>query len=838
MLTRLKNQYQTTQKNLIADFKKGSDVRTLMAKRTTTIDQLLVQVWQHFIASDDLCLVAVGGYGRAELCLYSDIDLLILLPEGSHQDHQQSLSDFLTFLWDIGLEVGHSTRDINDCTQAVQDLTTLTNLLEARHLFGNKSLFSALQAVIKNSTWQSQSFLIAKQEELKNRHHQYQDTAYSLEPNIKESPGGLRDIQTLLWVTKWHFNMADLSGLLAQGFLQQNEYDILSTQQKTLWYLRFGLHSLMHKKEDKIGFSEQKKLANLLGFVDKDTMAVEQLMKTYYKCVAEISQVSDILLQSLENLILHTQPIDDYFAIKEGYLKANIPQVFQADRANLLRLFLYCTKYSYIQGIHTELLRELLGSLYLIDEDFREDKTFADIFLNILKAKQGVSLALNLMSRYGVLARYIPMFAKIVGLMQYDLFHRFTVDQHILFVIANLVQFFSDKCASKFGLCYEIAKGLPKPELLILAGLFHDIAKGRGGDHSELGSLDAQEFCEQIGLNQYDIALVSWLVKQHLLMSSTAQKHDLSDPEVIANFANIVGNQVRLQYLYLLTVADICATNKELWNDWKDALLKQLYYASNHLFRHGLDSSKSQVEIIEKTQSTVRDKLVKSGYEMSQVQQFYKTLPSDYFLRYTPDEILWHHELITHQQGEQSSIIGFNIQQQGRLDLFIYSDDKPCVFLTMVLVLERLSLFILSAKVISSHQGKTLNTISVEHTTLLDLGELKAKLLVALNNKDNTLQTTKHRTRRHQHFEQESTVNISQHVQGLYSILEVKTLDKQGVLSNIVHILCTQHCFLLSAKVASFGERVEDIFFIVNQKNKALNPSQAQSLKQQLINAL
>ena len=837
VLDKFKTQYQQIQQDLNDEFNQQVSVVQLMSKRGQQIDKLLKEVWQYFSLDNALCLVAAGGYGREELCLYSDIDLLILIPDDSHQQHQQSIANFLTMLWDIGLEVGHSVRDIKDCKQVIGDLTILTNLLESRYLFGEQDLFTQMQDSLKSSSWTSQSFLLGRQKEWRNRYHRYQDTAYELEPNIKESPGGLRDIQTLLWVTKWHFNIADLSDLLANGFLKKSEYDILDKQQKVLWHLRFGLHALTHKRTDKIGFSEQKKLAKLLGFIDKDTMAVEQLMKTYYKAVADINRISDILMQSLENLILHTQAIDKYFSIKSGYLCANMPQVFTQDTTNLLHLFAHCAYHPYIQGIHTEVLRELLDNLDSINENFIFIRKHAEIFLSILKAKQGVNFALNLMSRYGVLARIIPAFGQITGLMQYDLFHKFTVDQHTLFVVRNLRRFFIEQHKDEFFLCYQVANKLEKPELLILAGLFHDIAKGRGGDHANLGAIEANNFCHKIGLNSYDSALVAWLVEQHLLMSSVAQKQDLTDPEVIINFSNIIGSQQRLNYLYLLTVADIRATNKELWNDWKDALLRQLYHSSHDLLRHGLAHSKTQYEIIEQTKSTVLSKLQRLGYEQDCILAFYETLVPEYFVRYSPDEISSQYDLI-HKRSHDGKVIGFLTTQMGKLDIFIYTDDKPCVFLTIVLTLEKLSLSILDAKIISSQQGKTFNTISIEHQDFLDLDKLKKQLEFDLlqENKDSVHKT--HKSKKHQHFSDKTLVDMSQDSHKFWTILEIQTLDKSGVLSSIVAILCQQNYFVINARVATFGERVEDIFLITNQNKRALTKIQTKQLKQQLLNIL
>ena len=838
MLVKFKQQYQAIQKTLIDDYQKGVPVVELMQYRSGQIDALLEIIWRHLRLDKSLCIVAVGGYGRAELCLYSDIDLLILLPSDTHQKYQESIGNFLSFLWDIGLEVGHSTRDIKDCKTVITDLSIVTNMLESRYLFGNKDLFTQIPLIIKNSDWQSQSFLVAKQKELSNRYQKYADSAYGLEPNIKESPGGLRDIQTLLWVTKWHLGLSNLDELLAQNFLTKNEYTILAKQQDFLWHLRFGLHIISRRKEDRINFSAQRKLATFLGFVDsKNMIAVEQMMRGYYQAVGDISRMSDILMQSLEQAILYTQILSPNFSIKEGYLRTNRKHIFAYDSSAILKIFLLCTQHNYIKGIQSSLLRELLDNLSLINDQFRKDPKNADIFMSILRAKQGVNFALHLMSRYGVMARYIPEFSHISGLMQYDLFHKFTVDQHTLFLVRNLRRFFIDEHAKEFQLCHNIAIRIKQPELLILAGLFHDIAKGRGGDHAQLGSIDALKFCQNMGLSQYDSNLVSWLVEQHLLMSSIAQKQDLTDPEVILEFTKIVSIKTRLDYLYLLTVADIRATNKELWNDWKDNLLKQLYHATHSLLRKGLEQSQNQTEVITDAQHTITDKLVRQGVSINQIKDFFNNLPLEYFVRYSPDEIIWHYQLIS-KHTQDKTMIAFYEQQEGKMDIFIYTSDKPCVFLTMISILEALSLSILEARVVSSCLGKTFNTMSISSAKTLDLDRIRTQLLSKLTVENPPKISINHRTKAHQHFDSKTHVNISQNSKKQYSIIEVTTMDRHGVLSLIMSIFCDLNLSLLNARIATFGERVEDIFFVINQNNKPLNKSEKNKLEKTIMSLL
>ncbi|MCS5589195.1 MAG: [protein-PII] uridylyltransferase, partial [Candidatus Thioglobus sp.] len=502
-----KTRYQTLQNSVEVDFVKDpNSVESLVLARSNSVNALLKDIWQAFEIDSELCLVAVGGFGRGELHLYSDIDLLILIPNGTHDKHQEGVSKFLTFLWDVGLEVGHATRDINDCEIEINDLSVVTNLLESRLLIGKKTLFSKMKSMIKASNWSSQSFLVEKQKEQHNRHLNYSNTAYNLEPNLKESPGGLRDIQTVAWVAKWYFDVNLLSDLVDKSYLSEYEYDLLKQGQLFLWKVRFALHVIAKRREDRIAFQYQKEVASMLGYVDTDSMAVEQFMKDYYRTVTKVSRLNDILLQLLEDRILHTQNLNERFVISYGYIQATSDKVFKKTPAAFIEIFLLIAKHSYVRGISAGTLRQMQFDLDLIDENYYKKRQNNRLFIELLQQKRGVNKALKLMNRYGVLERYIPTFGQITGLMQYDLFHAYTVDQHTLFVIRNLRRFFVSEFSKEFELSSEISKTIDKPELLLLAGLFHDIAKGRGGDHASLGVQDAQVFCKHHQLKSSDIA--------------------------------------------------------------------------------------------------------------------------------------------------------------------------------------------------------------------------------------------------------------------------------------------------------------------------------------------
>ncbi|MEO1944287.1 MAG: [protein-PII] uridylyltransferase, partial [Candidatus Thioglobus sp.] len=501
-LEEYKKQYKQEQKSLERDFVSKPDSAELLVKsRSDNIDRLLGNVWSSSGMSDDLCLAAVGGYGRGELHLHSDIDLLILIPSKSHKRHQKRISNFLTFLWDVGLEVGHATRDMDDCVVAIDDLSVVTSLLESRLLLGDKQLFKQMKSTIKESDWSSQSFFVEKQKEQLRRHEFYSETAYNLEPNLKESPGGLRDIHTMVWVAKWYFDVDLLSKYTDDSYLNKNEYDLLNKGLKFLWKIRFALHLISNRREDRLTFQYQKEVAAMLGYMDGDSIAVEQLMKEYYQTATRVSRLNDILMQLLEDRVLHTQNINERFIVRYGYIKMTNNKVFVDYPYSLIEIFLLISKHSYVRGISASTLREVQLNLDVIDPEYHKNFNNNRMFIELLQQKKGVNRALTLMNRYGVLERYIPVFGKIIGLMQYDLFHAYTVDQHTLFVIRNLRRFFIEEYNNEFALCSEIANEIRKPELLFLGGLFHDIAKGRGGDHSVLGGQDAIEFCKYHRLN-------------------------------------------------------------------------------------------------------------------------------------------------------------------------------------------------------------------------------------------------------------------------------------------------------------------------------------------------
>ena len=651
-------------------------VERLVRDRARLVDTLLKSAWSLHVGEHvrDVALIAVGGYGRGELNLCSDIDIMILLPKSEATPWQSNLERFLTFMWDIGLEVGHSVRTIDDCQrESAADVSVATTLIEARLLMGPEALLEAMRRALgPERVWPTREFFEAKVAEQTARHHRYHDTAYNLEPNVKSSPGGLRDIQTIGWVAKRHFGADSLDELVEHGFLTKSELRKLKSAQSFLWKIRFALHVLTNRREDRLLFDHQIRLAKMFGYEDATyTLAVEQFMQRYYRTAMDVSLLNEMLLQLFREAILTDpnvapQPVNPRFQIRNDFLEITSDDVFDRYPSALLELFVVIEQHPAIRGVRASTIRQLTRHLWLIDEEFRQHPRNHRLFFEILSAPTGVTHELRRMNLYGVLGRYIPAFGRIVGRMQYDLFHAYTVDAHTLFVVSNLRRFAMPKYDNEFPQLSRIMQSLPKPELAYLAAIFHDIAKGRGGDHSELGAVDAEAFCLEQGLSRYDARLVAWLVRNHLVLSVTAQKKDISDPKVIHEFAKLVGDQVHLDYLYALTVADVRGTNPKFWNNWKASLFADFHERTRQALRRGLESPLDHEELIAETQARARELISRDGMNEQAQQSVWQRFTDAYFLRHTPEEIAWHTRMLSRSRLRRPHFTRVRAQQSGR----------------------------------------------------------------------------------------------------------------------------------------------------------------------------
>ncbi|MGR1215474.1 [protein-PII] uridylyltransferase [Metapseudomonas otitidis] len=847
---------------LDARFANGRDIRRLVEDRAWFVDQILREAWARFDWSEDadIALLAVGGYGRGELHPYSDIDLLILLDSADHETFREPIEGFLTLLWDIGLEVGQSVRSVDECAEEARaDLTVVTNLMESRTIAGPESLRRRMQEVTSpERMWPSKDFFLAKRQEQKARHAKYNDTEYNLEPNVKGSPGGLRDIQTILWVARRQFGSLNLHALVKEGFLVESECSMLASSQEFLWKVRYALHMLAGRAEDRLLFDHQRKLAGLLGFHGSDAkQAIEHFMQKYYRVVMAVAELSDLINQHFEEVILRSgenavaQPLNSRFQLRDGYIEVAHPNVFKRTPFALMEIFVLMAQHPEIKGVRADTIRLLRDSRHLIDDDFRSDIRNTSLFIELCKSPQGIHRNLRRMNRYGILGRYLPEFGHIIGQMQHDLFHIYTVDAHTLNLIKHLRKLKWPELAEKFPLASKVIDKLPKPELIYIAGLYHDIGKGRGGDHSELGAIDAEAFCARHQLPAWDSRLVAWLVQNHLVMSTTAQRKDLSDPQAILDFARLVGDQTHLDYLYVLTVADINATNPSLWNSWRASLLRQLYTETKRALRRGLENPLDREEQIRQTQVAAIDILVRNGIDQDDAEQLWAQLGDDYFLRHTASDVAWHTEaILQHPDGNDPLVLIKETAQrefEGATQIFIYAPDQHDFFAVTVAAMSQLNLNIHDARIITSTSQFTLDTYIVLDTAGGSIGndpariqEIREGLIDALKNPDEYPAIIQRRVPRQlKHFAFPPEVTISNDAQRPVTVLEVIAPDRPGLLARIGRIFLDFDLSLQNAKIATLGERVEDVFFITDADNQPLSdPELCQRLQAAIVSQL
>jgi [protein-PII] uridylyltransferase len=829
-------------------FEDNVDIVKLVQQRAFFVDEVLQQLWQQHIPNNTpVSLVAVGGYGRGELHPYSDIDLLVILDESVSSEPPQALSDFLTQLWDIGLEIGHSVRTIQECRQqAEQDITIATNLLETRLLCGEETLFNELlQLTVNNKTWDTKRFYQDKKQEQIKRHAKYNDTANNLEPNIKESPGGLRDIQVISWVSQQYFGVKDLIGLKDKGFLENSEYENLDKAQRFLWRVRFALHNRAGRKEERLMIDHQRELAKTLGYTETDNRrAVEHFMRDYYRCARLVGQMNELLLQVLEeNIILtdearHLTPINRRFQIHNGYLETLNSGIFAFQPLALLELFLILQQHPEIKGVRANTIRQIHAHIHLINDRFRADIKSRTLFMEIIRQPAGITHEFRRMNKFGILGAYLSEFGHIVGQMQHDLFHAYTVDEHTLFLVRNLRRFSCAEFTDEFPLCSSIFQELPKPELLYIAGLYHDIAKGRGGDHSVLGVKDAKEFCQRHSLSDYDTELVSFLVRNHLIMSATAQRFDIDDPEVIKKFARNMQSVDRLNYLYLITVADIRATNNNLWNGWRDSLLKQLYHSTKQWLEHSELQARNTTEKSEQKYQQALQRLIYQGVYKDTSISLWQHYDSDYFLRHSVDEIVWQTTQRLNNLSSSNLIKIRNHDEKSTLEIFTVTENKSGIFAAITACLEQLQLDILDAKINTTSNGKALNTFIVHGNT-----HSNEEILSAIENRLKQPENTSAYCpilipRTMKLFETKPTVKFQTNIQQQHTIMELYTHDRPGLISAVAQVLLQCDTQLINAKLTTLGDQVEDVFFITTADNLPLNAAECTALEQALITNL
>ena len=843
---------QDAREALAAAFVPGKSIRPLLRKTSKCVDTVLTHIWSlHMGERPDAALIAVGGYGRGELFPQSDIDILVLTGAAPDTDTAQCLERFVTSLWDTGLQIGHSVRTLEECAAlATEDLTVVTTMMESRYLSGERRLVTALEASIHPSRmWAPNDFIRGKLIEQQARHDRYSNTEYALEPNIKSSPGGLRDLQVIEWITLRCFGES-LSSLDNPDFLSESERDQLRNGQEFLSQVRFALHTMTGRADDRLLFDHQKKLAALWGMEDGDKLAVEQFMQTYYRWMQTLSQLNDLLIEVFEHRLSDAPEsdlriIDDDFEVSDSRIRARHDNVFRERPSNLLRLFVLVGNDPLVDRIEPNTQRLLRRDAPLIDEAFRASDANRRLFLEVLGVPHNMTKQLRRMSRHGVLGRYLPAFGSIIGQMQFDLFHAYTVDAHTTEVIANTRRFMRADYTDRFPVSTRIARRLRDPKLLYIAALFHDIGKGRGGDHSELGAVDAEQFCRDHGLSTVDTELVVWLVKNHLLMSQIAQRRDISDPEEIQQFAGIVTNQERLDYLYTLTVADIAGTNPELWNAWRSSLMRHLYTETRRALSRGLENPLAREEVIRTTKQAATETLEYRGFLEDELHELWATLGEDYFLRERADDIAWHTEAIADHRHEEGALVLAKQASESPISnatqIFVHTQDEPNTFARICAALETLDLSIHDARIYSDADGGTLDTFFVLKSDGSSLDthpdtflEIESSIRRSLS--EATLKTvSRHTPRTVKAFTIPTTITFSEDQTGGLTTLEIVTADRPGLLARLGSVLSKHEVTIQGAKIQTLGERVEDIFFLTDATGGALKDrSLLQQLEQEL----
>ena len=836
-------------------FDPSAPVTHFLEKRCAAVDQTLTQLWHACeLTETNTALIAVGGYGRGELFPSSDVDVLILLGQ-TDANVEAQLSTFVSSLWDLGLKIGHSVRSIDECLAlAADDITVMTTLLETRLLTGPSTVYETLLTELdKRDIWKSGAFFTAKLEEQTQRHEKYGLTGYSLEPNVKSSPGGLRDIQVIGWIARRHFGSA-LEQLPTGEFLTEQELDLLMGGQDYLSRVRFALHHWTGRDEDRLLFEHQQTLARQWGFEDEGKLAVEQFMQAYFRNVQAVSHVSALLIDIYQKTLLQAEAsssivIDEDFELVDDRISARHARVFSKNPSNLLRLFAVIGRDKRIKRIDPETTRLLRASTDLVDEAFRDDPINRRLFRDVLSSPFSMTKQLRRMLRHGVLGRYLPEFEKIVGQMQFDMFHTYTVDAHTMQVIANSRRFLRADYTDRFPVTTRIAQRLRNPLLLFVAALYHDIGKGRGGDHSELGAVDARLFCERHFFDEPDTELVVWLVKNHLFMSSFSQKRDISDPREIQRFAEHMSTEERLDYLFTLTVADINGTNPELWNAWRSSLLRHLYTETRRALRRGLANPLAREDVVAATKKAAAHLLEFRGFLDDELESIWAARGTDYFLRERPEDIAWHTEAIADFDDDATPLILLKQSSESLIanatQIFVHTANTSNVFSRVCAALELLDLSINDARIYSGTDGATLDTFFVlkadgspidsDPDTLQRIETAIFKALTAAS-----ISTNRQRmTRTLRSFLSPTEITFIEDEGRNLTIMEISSPDKPGLLAQIGQILDRSDIAIQAAKIQTLGERVEDVFFLTNIEGNRLNDeTTCEALRIELCNAL
>ncbi|HEY9100698.1 [protein-PII] uridylyltransferase [Chitinimonas sp.] len=821
----LRRQLQTARAALYEGYHDPEQAAALVEADALLVDQFLLARWQELQIDPAVALIAVGGYGRGQLFPCSDIDLLMLLPEDSSQATLDKLQDLIGLLWDLGLEVGHSVRTIAECIEeAGKDITVQTTLLETRLLAGSTAAYAELVRTVF-ARLDPRTFFEAKLLEQQQRHERYQGSVNKLEPNVKEAPGGLRDLHLILWLAQACKLACDWGELHKAGVLTGQELRKLKRAEKMLWSFRIALHLTAGRREDRILFDYQNALAKRFGYADTDAnRASEQLMAVYYLSARIVAQLQPLIIQAIRRKLygraqLEVRQLNERFVARGHLLEIARPDVYEQTPSAILETFLVMQQHPELTAIGADTLRALWHARPRINAAFRRDPVNKALFMEIVRQPWGTTRVMRRMNQYGVLGRYIPAFGKIVGRMQHDLFHVYTVDEHILMVLRNLRRFATPAFNHEYPTCSQLIEAFERPEVLYLAALFHDIGKGRGGDHSQLGKVDAREFCEAHGLADEDTDMVAWLVEHHLTMSSVAQKQDVYDPDTVAEFARIVKDERHLTALYLLTVADIRGTSPKVWNGWKAKLLEDLFRATR---RYLTGETLNATDALDERRSEAASLMRRHGLRDDAHLPFWKTLDAVYFLRHDAPEIAWHGRVLWGRYDKDEIVVRARpVEQDEGLQVLVYCPDRPDLFARICAFFERAGYSIFDAKIYTTLRGYALDSFYVDiadgrdtdYRDLVGYIEYELAQLIA-RNEPLPPPLSGRLSRVLKHFPLPPQVLIRQDDKQKLHILSLVAGDQPGLLSRIARVLSTHGIGIHSAKIMTLGERAEDTFTI------------------------
>ena len=840
-----RKQHDADRKRLIDDYLAQRRAGLLLRGLSRAADRLLLKVWRAHGLPAGAALVAVGGYGRDELYPQSDVDLLILLDDVLPVEQEAAFEPLIGLLWDLGLAVGHSVRRLSEClSEAEADITVQTNLLESRLLAGNKALYVRYRTAFA-SHLDPAAFFEAKRLEQRNRHGRFADRALLLEPNLKESPGGLRDVQTASWVCRAAGLPADFTGFARAGMMNIAEARLMNQRLAFLSHLRIRLHLAANRREDRLLFEFQERLAAELGYrAAGHRRASEQLMQRYFQAARELSLANEFILGCVRER-LHPdqprQPLADApdFAVRDNRLDLIDSDLFDKRPAALLETFLVLQRQPTLSGLTPALLRGLWRARDRVDAAFRRDPGNRARFIALFRQPRGLTLAMRLMHRLGLLGRYLPAFGRISGQMQHDLYHIHPVDEHTLMVLRNLRRMAMPEYAHELPFAHRVMREFAHPDRLYLAALFHDIAKGRGGDHSRLGMADARRFCRNHGLDKREAEEVAWLVGEHLSLSSTAQKQDLADPEVIAAFAQRCGRLERLTGLYLLTVADIRGTNPGIWNSWKDKLTRELYLAA----RRRLEGHAPQADQLETRKEEARATLRLYGFSAGAETRLWRQLDDIYFLRHEAQEIAWHTRRLLPLLGREEVIVRARLAPIGEgVEVLVHAPDEPALFARICGFFAGMRYSVLQARIHTTRDGHALDTFLVmdeqSRTAYRDiLNYIEFELAAALKTRAPLADIAPGRLPRQMRaFPLRPEAMLSAGVDADHWLLTVTAGDRPGLLYDIARQLGRHGVLIRTARINTLGQRVEDVFVVSGER--LTQPEVRLAIERELIDAL